>query len=55
MLAPNDVSVNGTAIAQSTPLPKPRPKELGPEEVMAKGKPAAAADKSDVTSSTPHQ
>ena len=55
MLAPNDVSVNGSGIASSTPLPKPRPKELGPEEAMAKGKPSGAADKSDITSSTSRQ
>jgi membrane-bound lytic murein transglycosylase A len=55
MLVPNDVSVNGTAIAQYTPLPKPRPKELGPQEAMAKGKASGAADKSYVTSSTTHQ
>jgi membrane-bound lytic murein transglycosylase A len=55
MLAPNDVSVSGTGIVQYTPLPKPRPKELGPEEAMAKGKSSGAETKPDVTSSTPRQ
>jgi hypothetical protein len=49
------VSVSGTSIAQYTPLPKPRPKELGPEEVMGKRKQPGVAAKPDFTSSTSRQ
>jgi membrane-bound lytic murein transglycosylase A len=35
MLVPNDVSVTGTPGPQATPLPKPRPKEIGTDEAPA--------------------
>ncbi len=42
MLVPKDVSVTGTGVPAYTPLPRPRPKEIGTEEAMAKGKSDAA-------------
>jgi membrane-bound lytic murein transglycosylase A len=35
MLVPKDVSVTGTQAPQATPLPKPRPKEIGTDEAPA--------------------
>jgi membrane-bound lytic murein transglycosylase A len=56
MLVPKDVSVTGTQGPEATPLPKPRPKEIGTEEAMAKGtkgKDAAPADTPASTASVP--
>ncbi|HXX25334.1 MAG TPA: MltA domain-containing protein [Pseudolabrys sp.] len=55
MLVPKDVSVTGTPGPAFTPLPKPRPKDLGTEDMMAKGSPAAPAanDITATTASTP--
>ena len=56
MLVPKDVSVTGTQGPEATPLPKPRPKEIGTEEAMAKGtkgKDAAPADTPATTASVP--
>jgi hypothetical protein len=55
MLVPKDVSVTGTQGPPFIPLPRLRPKELGTEDMMAKGSPAApaAADTTATTASTP--
>ena len=56
MLVPKDVSVTGTQGPEATPLPKPRPKEIGTEEAMAKGtkgKDAVPADTPATTASVP--
>ena len=55
MLVPKDVSVSGTQGPPFIPLPRVRPKELGTEDMMAKGSPAApaAADTTATTASTP--
>jgi peptidoglycan lytic transglycosylase A len=42
MLVPKDVAVHGDAPTQVVPLPRPRPKEIGIQEAMAKRKPMAA-------------
>ncbi len=55
MLVPTDVSVTGSD-APAVPLPLPRPKEIGTQEAMAKGRdaaPVAAADAPAATASTP--
>jgi membrane-bound lytic murein transglycosylase A len=49
MLVPKDVSVTGTRGPEYTPLPRPRPQDIGTEEAMAKGKDIAPA----ATASTP--
>jgi len=51
MLVPKDVSVTGTVGQPFTPLPRPRPKDLGTEDMMAKGSPMAPAA-SDITATT---
>ena len=57
MLVPKDVSVTGTDASPFVPLPLPRPKEIGTEEAMAKGKdsPAAPAETPATTASVPRQ
>jgi len=47
--------VSGTQGPPFIPLPRVRPKELGTEDMMAKGSPAApaAADTTATTASTP--
>jgi membrane-bound lytic murein transglycosylase A len=61
ILVPKDVSVTGPGAPPFTPLPRPRPKEIGTQEAMAKGKdaaptaPAAQADAPATTASVPRQ
>jgi membrane-bound lytic murein transglycosylase A len=54
MLVPKDVSVTGAAALPVTPLPRPRPKDIGTDEVMAKGKDASPAEPG-TTASVPRQ
>jgi membrane-bound lytic murein transglycosylase A len=54
MLVPKDVSVTAAAALPVTPLPRPRPKEIGTDEVMAKGKDASPAEPAS-TASVPRQ
>jgi membrane-bound lytic murein transglycosylase A len=54
MLVPNGVALTGSQGPPFIPLPRPRPKELGPEDMIAKGKSITpGADTTAVSASAP--